>query len=119
MEFKINQYQQKPLDNEPVEIKIHTGKIRGSKRLTLYNKLYYSFERIPYALPPIGDLRFRAPKPITAWKEVRDCTMYGEKPMQTCPMDPNTVEGTEDCLFVNVYTNNVRILVHEIFVYIW
>lgn len=75
---------------------IHSGKIRGCKRLTLYNKLYYSFERIPYALPPLGDLRFKAPKPITTWKGILDCTIYGEKPMQTCIFDSKNIEGSED-----------------------
>ncbi|XP_073837894.1 esterase B1-like [Musca autumnalis] len=107
LEFRIEQWQ-KRLNDEDVSVKIHTGKIRGSKRLTIYNKVYYSFERIPYALPPVGELRFRAPKPITAWKHVKDCTWHGPKAMQRNPMDPMTIEGSEDCLFLNVYTNNIK-----------
>lgn len=47
-------------DADVVEIDIESGRIRGKRSLTLYNeKPYYSFRGIPYAQPPIKDLRFK------------------------------------------------------------
>ncbi|XP_075163205.1 esterase B1-like [Haematobia irritans] len=106
LEFKVNQWYNR-LNDEDVIAQISTGQIRGSKWLSVYNKVYYSFERIPYALPPVGELRFRAPKPMTPWKNIKDCSWYGPKCMQINPLNGN-LEGSEDCLFINVYTNNLK-----------
>lgn len=65
---------------------------------------------IPYAEPPIGERRFRAPIPASGWKGTRDATRFGS----ACPQyasETNTEEafskgdvvGNEDCLFLNVY----------------
>lgn len=46
--------------SDVVEIDIESGRIRGKRSLTLFSeKPYYSFRGIPYALPPIKDLRFK------------------------------------------------------------
>lgn len=105
MEFKIEQLRRK--SSETVEVNIHTGKIRGAIRRTIYDDEYNSFEKIPYAQPPIGDLRFRAPKPMGSWKGIRDCTNYGDKPLQKSFIEEGEFEGSEDILHLNVYTNNV------------
>lgn len=64
------------------------------------------FKGIPYAQPPIGDLRWKAPVPASAWKGVYVADTYKARPMQ--PVDPNTGEQaqrtSEDCLYLNVMT---------------
>lgn len=83
------------------------GKVEGNKRLTIYDVPYYSFEGIPYAQPPVGELRFRAPQRPIPWEGVRDCKSTKEIAVQTHVIT-GTMEGSEDCLYLNVYTNNVR-----------
>jgi para-nitrobenzyl esterase len=58
------------------------------------------FLGIPYAAPPVGDLRFRPPRPHTPWPAPRPATEYGS----ICPQrTAKGVTGDEDCLFLNVF----------------
>ena len=62
---------------------------------------------IPYAAPPVNDLRFRAPQPATAWREVRDAGSFGPIPMQKRGFEAMCGAGartpiSEDCLTINV-----------------
>jgi para-nitrobenzyl esterase len=60
-----------------------------------------SFLGIPYAAPPVGDLRWADPQPAARWRGVRDATAFGNR----CPATESTNvprSETEDCLFVNV-----------------
>lgn len=59
------------------------------------------YRGVPYAVPPLGRLRFAAPEPALAWDGTRDATRFGEVCAQ--PIG-DTVIGAEDCLFLNVYT---------------
>ncbi|MFV8749961.1 carboxylesterase/lipase family protein [Nannocystaceae bacterium ST9] len=63
------------------------------------------FSNIPYAAPPIGELRFAPPQPPIAWTEPRDAGEFGEPCMQLAVSgdDPSTI-GSEDCLQLNVWT---------------
>jgi para-nitrobenzyl esterase len=66
-----------------------------------------SFKGIPYAAPPIGHLRWRAPQPALPWSDVRKATEFGADCMQKPdPSDaaPLGKAPSEDCLFVNVWT---------------
>ena len=56
---------------------------------------------LPYAAPPVGDLRWRPPSPPPAWVGVRDTTAFADACIQ--PEWPDGVTGTEDCLYVNVF----------------
>jgi len=60
------------------------------------------FLGVPYAQPPVGELRWRAPLPAAAWSGVRDATRFGA----TCPQTGDLFGPTstnEDCLTLNVY----------------
>lgn len=85
------------------------GKVKGVKRLTIYDDSYYSFEGIPYAQPPVGELRFKAPQRPTPWDGVRDCCNNKDKSVQKDFITGKTC-GSEDCLYLSVYTNNVSII---------
>ena len=68
-----------------------------------------AFKGVPYAAPPVGDLRWRPPQPVVAWDGVRDATAPGPICMQTGPAwvrAPNAGEDdpeSEDCLFLNIW----------------
>ncbi|XP_054746991.1 esterase B1-like [Anastrepha obliqua] len=92
--------------NPPTVSTTH-GKVRGQMRQGVYGDIYYSFDGIPYARPPLGELRFKSPQPAEPWLGVRDCTKCPPKCMQ-CNRYTGVVEGSEDCLYLNVYVKRLR-----------
>jgi para-nitrobenzyl esterase len=59
-----------------------------------------AFKGLPYAQPPIGDLRWRPPVPASAWEGVRDGSHFGAM----CPqIVAKKVVGDEDCLTLNIW----------------
>lgn len=65
------------------------------------------FNGIPFAAPPIGEHRFKAPEDPAPWDDIRDCTRFGSPAPQlaTGSMTNNVeVKWDEDCLFLNVCT---------------
>jgi para-nitrobenzyl esterase len=76
------------------------GKLQGVERdgMVIY-------KNIPYAAPPVGDLRWRPPQPPQAWAGVRDASKFGEACMQPLinGLTSELVPGSEDCLKLNVY----------------
>jgi len=62
-----------------------------------------SFKNIPFAAPPVGDLRWRPPQAPAAWSGVRDATVLGPQCMQMRQVTPD-VKESEDCLQLNVWT---------------
>jgi para-nitrobenzyl esterase len=64
----------------------------------------YDFLGLPYAAPPIGNLRWRPPQPPAGWDGVRNATSFGP----SCPQQPSPFAPpgpfSEDCLYLNVYT---------------
>jgi para-nitrobenzyl esterase len=65
------------------------------------------FLGIPYAAPPVGDLRWRPPQPAARWHSPLNATAFGNH----CPRGPSpfgVASTTEDCLFLNVYTPDGR-----------
>ena len=65
-----------------------------------------SWKGVPFAAPPIGDLRWRAPRPAPAWDGVRQASAYANDCMQEpFPSDaaPLGTPPAEDCLYLNVW----------------
>ncbi|MFD7256529.1 carboxylesterase/lipase family protein [Streptomyces sp. NPDC059874] len=86
-----------------VVIETLTGKVEGTAEDGLS-----VFKGIPYALPPEGPLRFRAPAPVPAWDGVRPATSFSAAPPQL-PLLPGMPsawrpEDGLDCLSMNVWT---------------
>ena len=60
----------------------------------------YNYRGIPYARPPVGDLRFAAPHQHRPWTHLRRTTSFGA----ICPQDGTATGDSEDCLFLNIWT---------------
>lgn len=87
-------------------ITIETGKLKGPAADGVV-----SFKGIPYAAPPVGDLRWRPPQSAARWSGVRDATAYGHDCMQLpFPSDaaPLGTTPAEDCLVLNVWVPEHR-----------
>jgi carboxylesterase type B len=59
------------------------------------------FKGIPYAAPPVGDLRWRAPQPVTRWQGTRTADQFAAPCVQS---QRDAVVGSEDCLYLNIWT---------------
>ena len=62
------------------------------------------YKAIPYAAPPVGDLRWRAPQPAKAWEGVRVCDEYGPLPPQPTRPGRTADMMSEDCLYLGIAT---------------
>lgn len=65
------------------------------------------FKGVPFAAPPVGDLRWKAPQPVQHWDGVRQADEFGPNPMQENvfgDMNFGTSKMSEDCLYLNVWT---------------
>jgi para-nitrobenzyl esterase len=94
-------------------VKTNSGKISG---VASSDGTLISFKGVPYAAPPVGDLRWRAPKPAAPWSGVLKADHFSRSCMQASPssegpwteeyMDQN--ERSEDCLYLNVWTQSTE-----------
>ena len=92
------------------KVKVEGGIISGVVNATGDVRI---FKGIPFAAPPVGALRWRAPQPVKPWNGVRVCDHFGPSPMQGKPVPfsmwtkefliPDT-PISEDCLYLNVWT---------------
>ncbi|KAH8380143.1 hypothetical protein KR009_009183 [Drosophila setifemur] len=87
--------------SDPLIINIPNGQLRGRD-----NGHYFSYESIPYAEPPIGELRFESPHPYNRqWKDIFNATQPPVACLQWNEFidETNKLMGEEDCLTINVY----------------
>ncbi len=89
--------------SNPLQVKTDNGKVEGA--LTTDGKVV-AFEGIPFAAPPVGDLRWQPPQPAAKWKGVRAAKEFGSHCLQSVTYkdmvfhDPGP---SEDCLTLNVW----------------
>uniref|UniRef100_A0A182QBC1 Carboxylesterase type B domain-containing protein n=1 Tax=Anopheles farauti TaxID=69004 RepID=A0A182QBC1_9DIPT len=87
-----------------VNIKVHQGTVSGVKEKLPNGDTFCAFRGIPYAKPPVGELRFRAPQALERFPyPVLDCSVERDVCFSR-NMFSLEVEGSEDCLHLNVYT---------------
>ena len=85
-------------------VQTDSGKIRGTAAEGVL-----AFKGIPFAQPPVGPLRWRAPQPVKPWDGIRDTVAFSPNPMQPPPPAGSALLTlaaagfSEDCLYLNVW----------------
>ena len=88
---------------DSLTVKTEQGKVHGK---TINEGKVKAFLGLPYAAPPVGDLRWKAPQPPARWKGDRDATKFGAHCAQNRVFEDMIFQDagpSEDCLFLNVY----------------
>ncbi len=84
------------------QVKTAGGLVQGT---TIGNTSIRVFKGIPYAAPPVGELRWQAPRPLVPWQGVRDATKFGSACLQGKIFgDISFSDLSEDCLTLNIWT---------------
>jgi para-nitrobenzyl esterase len=86
--------------SDPTIIKIESGSIQGMNL-----GMSRQFLGIPYARPPVGDLRWKAPQKPASWTDVQSAADFKNRCAQLAnPTLQNAASNDEDCLYLNVWT---------------
>ncbi len=88
----------------PVQAKLLTGMIEGNYDTQTGIQSYLG---VPFAKPPVDELRWKAPQPLDNWSGIKETKKFGARPMQTVVFgDMNSWSDgvSEDCLYLNVWT---------------
>ncbi|XP_014223177.1 venom carboxylesterase-6-like [Trichogramma pretiosum] len=98
-------------DNAPI-VETPLGSVKGYRKISQNGRSYSAFEGLPYALPPIGKLRFEPPQSVKKWPGIllatsksHPCLQYNHIPAR---MEDSPIAGSEDCLYLNVYVPQVE-----------
>jgi para-nitrobenzyl esterase len=88
----------------PDRVRMANGMVEGT---TVQSSGVRVFKGIPFAQPPVGDLRWKPPQPVKSWKGVRRADRFGPRAMQRPvfgDMNFRSEGMSEDCLYLNVWT---------------
>ncbi|CAH2047754.1 unnamed protein product, partial [Iphiclides podalirius] len=89
-------------------VRVNEGVLEGELVNNEIGGQFYSFKGIPYAEAPVGDLRFKAPRPPKPWKGVRSAKEFGPICLQYDMFVNKICDGSEDCLYLNIYSPNIK-----------
>nr|ARN17877.1 carboxylesterase 10 [Cephus cinctus] len=96
------------MEQNTVEVTILKGTLQGLETQTVLNGVtMYSFKGVRYAAPATGTRRFSVAEEVEAWDGVYDATQHGSRCTQICVPSLSSIIGSDDCLFLNVYTPNL------------
>ena len=86
-------------------VPIDSGALEGTRESGLV-----TFKGVPFAAPPVGDLRWREPQPVTPWRGVRLAYKFAPACMQNTVSMPGETppQVSEDCLYLNIWIPRVR-----------
>ncbi len=95
---------------QPVPMKVEGGLVQGTSEggLTAYRG-------IPFAAPPVGDLRWRAPQSAAKWEGIRQATTFAPGPIQAWGAPAGK---SEDCLYLNIWSP-AKSAIDRIPVFVW
>ena len=82
-------------------VKLDSGQVAGIAGATSEIRI---FKGIPFATPPVGNLRWRAPQAVAHWDSVRQADAFGPVCMQNSGGGGGDQKVSEDCLYLNVWT---------------
>ncbi len=88
----------------PVQVELENGTLEGLYDTHSGIQKYFG---IPFAKPPVGELRWKAPQPLDAWEGVKEAKEFGPRPIQAMvfgDMKSRSKGLSEDCLYLNVWT---------------
>ena len=84
---EVNENQLSPV------VQTESGAVVGTVENLPYGKKAHQYLGIPYAEPPVGDLRFTNPKPVKPWSEIKRATEFGASCMQSLLPIPGAPRG--------------------------
>jgi carboxylesterase type B len=91
--------------SSPPTVTLEAGALEGIHFSSASNEV--AFLGVPYATPPVGELRWKPPQPVNKWAGIRKATQFGA----SCPQLPAgwlpDLKWNEDCLYLNVWTTKL------------
>jgi para-nitrobenzyl esterase len=94
-----------PQSFPPPTVTLELGSLEGTRYGGARDEV--AFLGVPYAAPPVGELRWKPPRPVREWKGVRQATRFGPP----CPQLPARwfphIGWAEDCLYLNIWTTQL------------
>ncbi|XP_073998509.1 venom carboxylesterase-6-like [Rhodnius prolixus] len=87
------------------------GRLSGYQSKSRSKRSFIGFSGIPYAKPPVGNLRFQDPQPPEPWEGIRKAQFFGNMCLQSLHnirFVNSAVVGSEDCLYLSVYTHSLK-----------
>ena len=91
-----------------VQARTEAGVVAGTKSA---DGKVVIFKGVPFAAPPVGELRWKEPQPVASWKGVRKATEFGARCMQARIFEDMVFRDSgpsEDCLYLNVWTPKTK-----------
>lgn len=86
------------MNNDDALVTIPDGRLQGMSAEGVV-----SFKGIPFAAPPVGNLRWKAPQPVTPWEGILVADKFGPEPVQPGRNGKIAANSSEDCLYLNIW----------------
>lgn len=116
LEYMVpTEYMLRPAFDSPILLKTKLGILEGVRSI-MFNKNLYTFLSVPYAKPPVEELRFKAPQPVERWNGILQTTKWPPfcvQPSMTLASKSSPVHilsqvMSEDCLYLNIWTPSLK-----------